>query len=458
MPDLWGSPLYSADPQGNATWRTGHDVWGRPDAQATAGADARFTSYTYDPVIGKYFAQARFYDSAQGRMLSPDPIKRSLNPYPYCENDPVNYVDPTGEIANILAGAGIGGLFGGAAGFAGGAVSQIGSGRKFDWRKAAGAAANGAVVGAAKGALIGISAGIPLAFATDFAAGTVGNALEQGITTGRVDLRESLISGAGNAVSELLYGTGKLTSAKDAFIRGAKTGAAMSGLQNLEEAFGLRGAGRDPKGTCGSPNPFDMGEGLGNGRGYRTGNNHNRTSGGSGFSLGGFLKDVLTGAVIGGLGSAGFYGVGQAVDALKGSVVGRKSDPNTSFRDMMSPEEAERYDAYWKQGAGSYQNITENGRMKEIIIGRENTINTRNRLQVNPGTRSIVDVKYGKNGEMYYRETIFDKFGRRIGNNDFTDHGTPEIPSHTNPHYHPNSPLDPQAHGDGIPGLHPGTP
>ena len=58
MPDLWGSPLYSADPQGNATWRISHDVWGRPDAQATAEAeaDARFTSYTYDPVIGKYFA------------------------------------------------------------------------------------------------------------------------------------------------------------------------------------------------------------------------------------------------------------------------------------------------------------------------------------------------------------------------------------------------------------------
>ena len=131
MPDLWGSPLYSADPQGNATWRTGHDVWGRPDAQATAGTetDARFTSYTYDPVIGKYFAQARFYDSAQGRMLSPDPIKRGLNPYPYCDNDPVNYVDPTGEMASILAGGISGFIIGGAAGFAGGAVSQIGSGR-----------------------------------------------------------------------------------------------------------------------------------------------------------------------------------------------------------------------------------------------------------------------------------------------------------------------------------------
>lgn len=357
MPDLWGSPLYSADPQGNATWRTGHDVWGRPDAQATAGAetDARFTSYTYDPVIGKYFAQARFYDSAQGRMLSPDPIKRGLNPYPYCDNDPVNYVDPTGEIANILAMAGLGGIIGGAAGFVGSAVSQIGSGRKFDWRKAWGSAANGAVVGAAKGALIGSGAGIPLAFATDFAAGSIGNALEQGITKGRVDLGESLISGAGNALSQMLYGTGKLTSAKDAFIRGARTGAVMSGFDNITRAAGLRGAerqttpgggghsriptgatmpgsaGRDPKGMCGSPDPFDLTSGLGRSRGYHGGRRHggggrSRTGEGSGFSLGGFVKDVLTGAVVGGLSSAGFYGVGKAVERLRGSVDGHTAN------------------------------------------------------------------------------------------------------------------------------------
>ena len=35
------------------------------------------------------------------------------------------------------------------------------------------------------------------------------------------------------------------------------------------------------------------------------------------------MRDVLTGAVTGGLGSAGFYGAGKAVDALWGSVAGR---------------------------------------------------------------------------------------------------------------------------------------
>ena len=277
-------------------------------------------------------------------MLSPDPVKRSINPYPYCDNDPVNYNDPTGEIANILAGAGLGGFFGGAAGFLGNAASQLMDGGKFNWRKAAGAAANGAVVGAAKGALG--------AFATDFAEGTIGSTLEQGISSGRVDIGESLLSGAGNALSEVLYGTGELKGVKDAFLRGARTGAVMSGLENIARAAGLRGsgtginpggggksrgtadimlpgyAGRDPKGMCGASDPFDLSSGLGNGRGYQNGRTHggaghSRTGENGGFSLGGFVKDVLTGAVVGGLGSAGFYGAGKAVEVFRGSVVGR---------------------------------------------------------------------------------------------------------------------------------------
>ena len=60
--------------------------------------ETRFTSYPYDPVTGVYFAHARLYDADLGRMLSKDPVKRGLNGYPYCGNDPVNHTDPTGEI------------------------------------------------------------------------------------------------------------------------------------------------------------------------------------------------------------------------------------------------------------------------------------------------------------------------------------------------------------------------
>ena len=60
-----------------------------------------------------------------------------------------------------------------------------------------------------------------------------------------------------------------------------------------------------------------------------------------------------------------------------------------SFKDIMSPEEAQRYDDYWKQGAGSYKNIVENGDKKEIIINKGNILNTRQRLQTRPGIRVL---------------------------------------------------------------------
>ncbi len=197
--------------------------------------------------------------------------------------------------------------------------------------------------------MIGTGIGIPSAFAADFAAGTTGSALEQMLTGVRVDADESLLAGAQNALDQLVYGTGELKSAGNAFARGARTGAVSAALDNLADAFGIRGggqaddpgssyggqqagmttwpgtgAGRDPRRLCGASDPFDRnGLGDGNTRGYQFGRNHS-TAGGTqesgGFSLGGFVRDTLTGAVLGGLGSAGFYGAGRAVEVLRGSV------------------------------------------------------------------------------------------------------------------------------------------
>ena len=85
------------------------------------------------------------------------------------------------------------------------------------------------------------------------------------------------------------------------------------------------GAGRDPRRLCGAPDPFDPWNGFGEGntRGYQYDQNCGKAGGtqeSGGFSLGGFVRDTLTGAVIGGLGSAGFYGAGGAVEVLRGSV------------------------------------------------------------------------------------------------------------------------------------------
>ena len=52
--------------------------------------------YDYDTAL--YYFRARWYEPETGRWLSPDPIGISggLNLYAFCENDPVNYIDPDG--------------------------------------------------------------------------------------------------------------------------------------------------------------------------------------------------------------------------------------------------------------------------------------------------------------------------------------------------------------------------
>ena len=111
QPDLYGSILSVSDGQGQSLGYSEWDVWGDlkfhgqgSQSWPEGGAVSGFTSYIQYPVIGKHFTQARFYDPAHGRMLAPDPVKRGLNGYPYCGNDLVNYVDPAGEVASILAG------------------------------------------------------------------------------------------------------------------------------------------------------------------------------------------------------------------------------------------------------------------------------------------------------------------------------------------------------------------
>ncbi len=55
------------------------------------------------------------------------------------------------------------------------------------------------------------------------------------------------------------------------------------------------------------------------------------------------MKDVLTGAVVGGLGSAGFYGAGEAVERLRESVAGHESAKNSVSDPYRGVKEASEY-------------------------------------------------------------------------------------------------------------------
>ncbi len=52
--------------------------------------------YQNDSVTGLMRLGHRYYDASVGRFLSRDPIQDGYNWYAYCNNDPVNHVDPEG--------------------------------------------------------------------------------------------------------------------------------------------------------------------------------------------------------------------------------------------------------------------------------------------------------------------------------------------------------------------------
>ena len=90
---------------------TAYDDWGKLDEKKLVlqvgvrelrDLVFNYTGHPYDQVIDLYFAQARMYDPATSRWLSPDPVRGTvatpitLNRYSYVRDNPVRYIDPFG--------------------------------------------------------------------------------------------------------------------------------------------------------------------------------------------------------------------------------------------------------------------------------------------------------------------------------------------------------------------------
>ena len=95
-----------------------YDPWGNITSSSGALADVnplRYRGYYYDSETGFYYLQSRYYDPEIGRFINADSYAStdatgllSANMFAYCENDPVNRSDPSGELADTI----IGGLIG----------------------------------------------------------------------------------------------------------------------------------------------------------------------------------------------------------------------------------------------------------------------------------------------------------------------------------------------------------
>ncbi|MCV2218108.1 RHS repeat-associated core domain-containing protein [Thauera sp. Sel9] len=95
--DHLGSIVAAANGAGANTAIYSYGPYGEPNT--TTGARFRYTGQQYLGGLNLYYYKARFYSPAIGRFLQTDPIGTAddLNLYTYVKNNPVNWIDPTGE-------------------------------------------------------------------------------------------------------------------------------------------------------------------------------------------------------------------------------------------------------------------------------------------------------------------------------------------------------------------------
>jgi RHS repeat-associated protein len=99
--DGLGSVVALSD-TGEIVEQCSYDVFGEPSCISGVGNPYKFTGREYDPETGLYYYRERYYSPQLGRFLSPDPIhyqiyyETGFNVYAYCDNNPVNWIDPWG--------------------------------------------------------------------------------------------------------------------------------------------------------------------------------------------------------------------------------------------------------------------------------------------------------------------------------------------------------------------------
>ncbi|WP_139488293.1 RHS repeat-associated core domain-containing protein [Brevibacillus dissolubilis] len=87
-----------------------YDIWGNvEESKETMSNPFLYAGETYDKETGFYYLRARYYDPAVGRLITEDSVKGqvdnplTLNRYTYTHNNPLRYVDPTGNVIDTIA-------------------------------------------------------------------------------------------------------------------------------------------------------------------------------------------------------------------------------------------------------------------------------------------------------------------------------------------------------------------
>ncbi|ASA20281.1 hypothetical protein B9T62_05390 [Paenibacillus donghaensis] len=100
-----GDVVQIVDTSGKPVNTYSYDVWGNITNQTEGISNPfKYTGEIYDEETGLYYLRARYYDPSMGRFLNEDTVEGqitnplSLNLYTYVGNNPLIYVDPSGNV------------------------------------------------------------------------------------------------------------------------------------------------------------------------------------------------------------------------------------------------------------------------------------------------------------------------------------------------------------------------
>jgi RHS repeat-associated protein len=205
----------------NGDYMNDHTDWA--DARLVKFAPARASESSSVNISGAYYLRARYYDPANARMLSEDPVRSvshvspngneivdplSLNLYTYSYNNPVQYNDSSGRFAILTAVAVvvIGGVVSGAVDITSQLIQNGGDLNKVDWRSV-GASAAGGTAATAVFMIAGPAGGLVSAVVTGGTASATGYTVNKVVKGETPTITGTMGSYAvGGATSGVLYG------------------------------------------------------------------------------------------------------------------------------------------------------------------------------------------------------------------------------------------------------------
>lgn len=290
--DYLGSITHLVNSNGTVAQETSYDAWGRlrnpadqvvyaPDNEPALFLGRGYTGHEHLTMFGLINMNARLYDPAIGRFLSPDPyvqapdFSQNFNRYSYAMNNPLIYVDETGEyigwddvIAAVVGGVinlGVniwqGNIKGDFWTTIGKGLAAFGSGAVAGWGalypEFGGWAWGGATVGAtnawlsgstgwdiAIGAGVGVVSSYAGGFAGQWGAQYLGGAVINGANISSPVLQGAITGTIGGAVGGYTGGftsglimTGDFREANQAGLNGAKFGAPIGGISGSMSAY-----------------------------------------------------------------------------------------------------------------------------------------------------------------------------------------------------------------------------